>query len=116
MKKYVDMFAKSVSEGEIRPRGYGFAYYDIDYNRIVCYPLGIHLLVGFVRKVYHRFLSIRFKSVVDEAYKKGLNEGMKYSSDRYAEGMRHGLQDCMEILRKKEYEFDPITGRAKLED
>jgi len=43
---------KYALRGEEIPKGYGVAWYDFHYDRVVCYPFGLHLVVGFLRSIY----------------------------------------------------------------
>ena len=71
-------FKKEVEEGEALPFGYAIAY--IDYPRgfrRIAYPIGIHLIVGLLRKIYFWLVRQRVKNAEEAGYRRGYDEGQK---------------------------------------
>jgi len=75
------MFAIDVLQGMELPRWYAVAWHDYSRNVAVCYPIGIHLLVGWPRLVWKW---LRFRSVptrwdtLRQAYEAGHLAGRQY--------------------------------------
>lgn len=77
------MLAKRVGQGELYPRGYGFAYHRYDLHYGICYPLGLNVLVRLVRKFWIWIMS-----------------GSAIGHDRILEAYLKGRQDGFEVAAK----------------
>lgn len=84
-----------VKEGELVPTWYGIAYMDHPMRLAVCYPLGLHWIVGVFRELHYRFKK-SFYGQIDisrargSAYKEGFDRG-------FEAGHKIGLGDGITI-------------------
>jgi hypothetical protein len=86
-----------IRECEIIPRGYGPAFVYDHLMIVVCYPLGIHAIVGVARKSYYWFLHAFWKTKRDEWFELGRQKG-------FTEGkMNQMVEDADRINRVMDY-------------
>jgi len=84
---------QAVKYGGLIPRGYGISYWK--YDRAVCYPLGINLIVRFFYKFMDRVrrpAPSKREDKILEAYMDGYAEGFECAREKYS-GLIYFLSD-----------------------
>ena len=100
---------KTIEDGEKIPIGYGYAWRDFHNNRTIILPIGINKIGGWIRRVYHRLISIGRASVIDEAFAAGRFSGDEWE-DRFIKRIReHGFA---EGYNKKTHEIEVALEKA----
>lgn len=72
-------FPKVKREDESVSFGYACAYRDFLKDEVIEYPLGVHIIAGSTRRVYHWLLGVSRKkySAIDRAFMAGVREGAR---------------------------------------
>ena len=80
------------------PSGYAVAWNDFDTETVICYPVGIHFIAGWLRDRWYD-LSRPYSSSVDERMREFVRQ---VSHEAYERGFRNGFD--AHILQKIEAE------------
>lgn len=76
---------RALEEGERVPRGYGFAYSEVAWQRSVFYPIPLNLLVNLHRKLQERITwpsNPALERMLRIAYSKGIQDGTRIQQER----------------------------------
>ena len=74
------------AEGARIPLGYGPAWRDYEREFIVCYPLGLHLIMRWARDLRHWFMEVGYPGHYDQV-----------TMARYVKGYQRGFDNGREI-------------------
>jgi len=113
---------KRIDEGALLPRGYGLAYFDMVTCRAVLAPLGLNLLIRWVR---HAYIAIRvrysptwWERKLREAWHEGRTHGMDIVEERGRQNYNLGFSDGMQAAYRRlqdDLDRDIMARRAERE-
>ena len=82
-----------LGEGFAVPRLYGVAYYEPDKGNYVCWPVGLHWLIGGGRAVWYWTKFAIIPSAKEREYKEGWDDGFDSGQDAgFVEGVNAGVK------------------------
>ena len=91
---------KEIREGEILPKGYGLAWYEMDRLVGIAYPIPLNIIFGFIRKIWFRLKSgDLYVTGYDKGYLKGHEEGRNYVFNKFKKLIK--IEKKLEIIDKK---------------
>lgn len=93
---------REIAEGSIMPRWYALAYWDHYHNVMVCYPVGIHLVVQAYEWLRWRVTRAKHFSFMRAPIRLAYHAGYKDAADRCQDEVIKGVVlEVLETLKKE---------------
>ncbi len=95
---------RRVMEGEQIPTGYRIAYRERIWGDTICYPIGVHLLARWVRRIWEqsfRYRPSKFEAILAEVAREAYKKGVAQMVSRVA-AAEHKTSGKMEVCQALE--------------
>jgi len=92
---------KTIAEYDHFPKGYGKAWYEVERNRVVCYPVPLNIVFGFAHNTYHWARVCIRPSILDRWYWRAYETGRRIGHFEHAESTTKDLSPVMYEIQRQ---------------